>query len=146
MFTSPEQLPIQTSLIANEILNNNSLLNHLHRLASIDLLITQSIIMKSRILTIVILGLLLSFFSTNSYSQSIQLGYRSGGIRTMDAMKMAHRAQKLKNQKRLARLNDGKIGPYERMRIMRSRQALKRSMAHSFLNRKRARFSIAIRL
>ena len=84
--------------------------------------------------------------STNSFSQSLQLGYKSGGIRNMDALRLAHRAHKLKKQKRIARLNDGKIGPAEKMRILKSRNAIKRSLAHTYLNRKRSRFSVAIRL
>ena len=64
----------------------------------------------------------------------------------MDGMRILHRVQKLKKQKRIARLNDGKIGPVERMRIVKSRNALKRSMAHTYLHRKRGRLSLAFRL
>jgi hypothetical protein len=102
--------------------------------------------MKRNMLLMMILSLLATFGSFNSYSQSIQLGYNRGGIRTMDGMRVLHRAHKLKKQKRMARLNDGRIGPLEKRRIMKSRQALKRSLAHTYLHRKRGRFTVAIRL
>ena len=102
--------------------------------------------MKRNMLLIMIFSLLTTFGSFNSFSQSIQLGYNRGGIRTMDGMRVLHRAHKLKKQKRLAKLNDGKIGPLEKRRIMKSKQALKRSLAHTYLHRKRGRFSVAIRL
>lgn len=93
-----------------------------------------------------VFSLLATFGSFNSFSQSIQLGYNRGGIRTMDGMRVLHRAQQLKKQKRMARLNDGKIGPLEKRRIMKSRQALKRSLVHTYLHRKRGRLSLAFRL
>jgi len=95
---------------------------------------------------LVILSLLLSMASTNTYSQSFRIGYKKGGIRTVDAMRMAHHAHKLKKQRRMAKLNDGKIRPGEKMRIMKRRDALKRSMVHSYMHRKRARLSFAIKL
>jgi hypothetical protein len=102
--------------------------------------------MKRNMLLMMILSLLATVGSFNSFSQSIQLGYNRGGIRTMDGMRVLHRAHKLKKQKRMARLNDGRIGPLEKRRIMKSRQALKRSLAHTYLHRKRGRFTVAIRL
>jgi len=102
--------------------------------------------MKSNMLLIVVFSMLSTLGSSNSFAQSIQLGYDRGGIRTMDGMRVLHRAHKLKKQKRIARLNDGKIGPLEKRRIMKSRQALKRSMAYTYLHRKRGRLSLAFRL
>ncbi len=102
--------------------------------------------MKSNILLIVVFSMLATMVSSNSSAQSIQLGYDRGGIRTMDGMRVLHRAHKLKKQKRMARLNDGRIGPLEKRRIMKSRQALKRSIAHTYLHRKRGRLSLGFRL
>ena len=102
--------------------------------------------MKNNMPLIMIFSLLATLGSFNSFSQSIQLGYNRGGIRTMDGMRVLHRAHKLKKQKRIARLNDGKIGPLEKRRIMKSRQALRRSMAHTYLHRKRGRLSLGFRL
>jgi len=102
--------------------------------------------MKRNMLLMMIFSLLATFGSFNSFSQSIQLGYNRGGIRPMDGMRVLHRAHKLKKQKRVAKLNDGKIGPLEKRRIMKSKQALKRSLAHTYLHRKRGRFSAGIRL
>jgi hypothetical protein len=102
--------------------------------------------MKRNMLLIMTFSLLATFGSFNSFSQSIQLGYNRGGIRTMDGMRVLHRAHKLKKQKRMAKLNDGKIGPLEKRRIIKSRQALRRSLAHTYLHRKRGRFTVGIRL
>ena len=95
--------------------------------------------MKNRILLFVFLGFLASLISNKSLGRPTEVVYRNGEIRPASPKIAKPYAHKLKKKKHIARINSKRIRPAEKIRIIKSLDHTRKSIANRYRYGKKGR-------